>query len=66
MGFWQKIIDMTYWRYKRSQRVCGHCGERRSKLKGKVNYGFVFEQPKKLYHSGCWLVENRKRKEAAK
>lgn len=58
------LWDLTYWRFRRNRRVCAGCGERRDTDKGKVNFGFAFDVPKKLYHSICWSIENKRRKNA--
>lgn len=62
MNLLQKLLDLTYWRYKRSRRVCAGCGERSNQNKGKVNYGFAFEKPKRLYHMACHSIENERRR----
>jgi hypothetical protein len=60
----KRLWDLTYWQFVRNRRICAGCGERRSTAKGRVNYGFAFDVPKKLYHTACFLVENRRRKNA--
>lgn len=52
MNMWQKLVDMTYWRFRRWRRVCGYCGNR-SNIYGKVNFGIAFEKPKNYYHEAC-------------
>lgn len=55
MGILYKIIDHTYFRFKRSLRKCAACSQKHNH-KGKVNFGILFKQhhhKKSYYHESC-------------
>lgn len=61
-NIWQKLIDMTYWRFKRWRRRCAECGKGRDDKLGKVNFSFSFEHPKRYWHYSCQVIERKRRK----
>lgn len=62
MSIFRTFLDRTYWEIRRRMRVCAECGEHRSEAKGKVNFGFAFDKPKKLYHRECHGLEAARRR----
>jgi hypothetical protein len=61
-----KLIDLTYWRFRRWLRRCEWCGQKTTKDLGKVNFSFSFEKPKKYWHYSCQVQERHKRKDQTK
>jgi hypothetical protein len=49
----QKLLDLTYWRFKRWNRRCFACTKKQTYEDGKVNFGIAFQHPKRYYHERC-------------
>jgi hypothetical protein len=56
-----RLLDMTYWRFKRWRRRCSGCGKGRDNKLGKVSFSFMFEKPKRYWHYSCQVIERKRR-----
>lgn len=51
-NWYERLIDRTYWAWKRRNRFCAKCSVRWTK-DHKVNYGIAFDSTNRLYHEEC-------------